>query len=413
MNELLFRFAVALGIGLLIGAERERRKGAGPARRASGIRTFAIGALIGAVSWTLGGAGMLGFALLVVAGLTGVAYVRARDEDPGLTTEVALLLTLLLGALAMREPPVASALAVTLAILLAARSRMHHFVSAVLSEEELADALILAAATLVALPLIPDRAMGPFEAINPRTIWKIVILVMSISAAGYVAVRLLGPRYGLALAGLASGFVSSAATIGSMGARALAQPALLRPAVAGAVLSTVATVLQMAAILAVTSGATLSALGAPLVAAGCTAVVYGAVVTWRNSRHDAGESASLGRAFSLQTALAFAATMALVLLGSAALNAWLGRAGVLAAAAMAGFADTHAAAMSVAALVAAGKLQPGEAVLPILAGLTTNTVTKAALALTGGGRRFAVQITPGLILVIAAAWIGAALTVVP
>jgi uncharacterized membrane protein (DUF4010 family) len=81
----------------------------------------------------------------------------------------------------------------------------------VLSEEELTDALIFAAAALVVLPLVPDRYVGPFSAINPRTIWKIVILIMSISAGGHIAVRLLGPRFGLPLAGLASGFVSSVA----------------------------------------------------------------------------------------------------------------------------------------------------------------------------------------------------------
>jgi hypothetical protein len=108
----------------------------------------------------------------------------------------------------------------------------------VLSEEELTDALIFAAAALVVLPLVPDRYVGPFSAVNPRTIWKIVILIMSISAGGHIAVRLLGPRFGLPLAGLASGFVSSVATIASMGARARKDPVVSRPAVAGAVLST-------------------------------------------------------------------------------------------------------------------------------------------------------------------------------
>ena len=137
-----------------------------------------------------------------------------------------------------------------------------------ISEEELTDALVFAAATLVVLPLMPDRYLGPFGAINPRTIWKIVILMMSISAGGYMAVRLLGPRFGLPIAGLASGFVSSTATIGAMGARALQEPALARSAVAGAVLSTVATILQMVAVLAATSRSTLYQMRFPLIAAG-------------------------------------------------------------------------------------------------------------------------------------------------
>lgn len=99
--------------------------------------------------------------------------------------------------------------------------------------------------------------------------------------------------------------------------------------------------------------------------------------------------------------------MAGVLFASAALNYWLGKAGVIAASAVAGFADAHSAAVSVASLVAAGKMSARDAVIPCLAGLTTNTVTKAVLAITAGGRHFAIQIIPGLALVIAAAWIAA------
>ena len=107
-------------------------------------------------------------------------------------------------------------------------------VSTILSETELNDALILAAAALVLLPLAPDQYLGPFNALNPRTIWKIVILIMSISATGYISLRVMGPRIGLPITGLTSGFVSSAATISSMGARAAQDPNLLWGAVAGA-----------------------------------------------------------------------------------------------------------------------------------------------------------------------------------
>src|SRR5579864_247070 len=406
-GTIALRLATALGIGLLIGAERERRKGAGASRYPAGIRTFAITCLLGGVSLQLGGEVLLAVATLAIAALVATAYIRTSAKDPGLTTETALLLTLLLGGLAMRQPALASGLAVTLAILLASRTRIHRFVRFVLTEAELTDALVLAAAVLVVLPLIPDHYVGPFSAINPRMIWRIVLLMISISASGYVAVRLLGVRFGLPLAGLASGFVSSAATIASMGSRARQQPVLLRSAVAGAVLSTIATVVEMAAVLAASSRPVLFVLTLPLIAAGVVAVIYAAWFTIWGIRHDAPRATQPGSAFSLKTALAFAATMAAVLLASAALNSWLGKAGVIAASVVAGFADTHAAAVSVASLVAAGKMSARDALIPCLAGLTTNTVTKAVLAITGGGRRFAIQIIPGLMLVIAAAWIAA------
>jgi uncharacterized membrane protein (DUF4010 family) len=210
--------------------------------------------------------------------------MRTEEQDPGLTTETALLLTVLLGGFVLKEPVTASALAVTVAIALMARTRIHHFIRDVLSEEELTDALIFAAAALVVLPLVPDRYVGPFNAINPRTIWKIVILIMSISAGGHIAVRLLGPRFGLPLAGLASGFVSSVATIASMGARARKDPLLSRPAAAGAVLSTVASIVQLAVVLAATSWPAFSVLKISLVGAGLAAIIYGALFTFRNIR---------------------------------------------------------------------------------------------------------------------------------
>ena len=407
IGEPAFRLASALAIGLLIGAERERRKGEGPLRSAAGIRTFALASLLGGVSVALGGNLLLAVTTTVIAAFCVVAYLRTHEQDPGLTSEAALVLTALLGGLAQRETATASALAVIVTVLLAARSRLHSFVKMVMSEQELTDALIFAAATLVVLPLMPDRYVGPFGAINPRTIWKIVILMMSISAGGYIAVRLLGPRFGLPIAGLASGFVSSTATIGAMGALATQEPALARPAVAGAVLSTVATILQMTALLAATNMATLHQMRFPLIAAGIAALAYGALLTFLSVRQKAVPPTQSGRAFSLKSAVFFAGTIAVVLFLSAALNARLGRAGVLAAAVVAGFADTHSAAVSVASLVAAGKFAARDAVIPILAALTTNTISKAAVAISTGGRRFAMQIIPGLVIVIAATWLAA------
>ena len=404
----ILAYGLALGIGLLIGAERERRKGVGPSRAPMGIRTFASVSLLGAVSFSLGDSLLLAVMAFAVAGLSVMAYRLSHEQDPGLTTEVALLLTLLLGGLSMREPTLASGVAVILTILLTARNFLHRFVSTVLSESELNDALILAAAALVLLPLAPDQYMGPFNALNPRTIWMIVILIMLISSTGYISLRAMGARIGLPITGLTSGFVSSAATISSMGARAALEPQLLWGAVAGAVLSTVATFIQMAVVLETTSQQTLLALWLPLTCAGITALAYGIIITLIALRQKPPDSINLGQPFSLKTALLFAATVSSFMLLAAALNQWLGSEGVIVAAAFAGFADTHSAAVSVASLVAAGKLSANEAVLPILAGLTTNTITKAVLAILSGNWRFVSAIILGLILVILSAWIGAA-----
>jgi uncharacterized membrane protein (DUF4010 family) len=401
-------FLVALGIGLLIGIDRERRKGEGPTRRPAGLRTFALAALGGAVAMAVGKELLLAATVLGTVAFAGLSYWRARnDGDPGLTTETALVLTTLLGGFAMREPEFAAGLGVVTAVLLTARSALHRFVRKVLTDEEIGDLLVFAAATLVVLPLLPDHPIGPFDALNLRTIWTIVILVMAVGALGYVAVRVVGPRYGLPIAGLASGFISSSATIGAMGARAAKEPDLMKPAVAGAVLSSVATVAQLVILIAVTSITTLQALWLPLVLAGATAILYGGGFTLWALKQKTKNDETEGHAFSLTTALAFAAILAVVLLAAAAAQHWFGEAGVLVAASVAGFADTHSAAVSVASLVSDGRIKPPQTIIPVLAAFTTNTVTKMVFAVTAGGRLFALYVIPGLLLMLAAAWAGA------
>lgn len=407
MDEPVFRLAGALAIGCLMGAERERRKGKGPQRSPAGIRTFALAALAGGVSVIVGGGALLAVTTAIFAAFASIGYLRTREQDPGLTSEAALVFAVLLGGLAQTHTATASAIAVLVTALLAARTPLHRFVSDVITESELADGLVFAAAVLVVLPLMPDRYLGPFGAINPRIIWKIVVLVMSISAAGYIAVRLLGPRVGLPLAGLASGFVSSTATIGAMGTRAAQDPAVARPAVVGAVLSTVATVVEMVAVLAATSRSTLHQMRFPLLAAGLAALAYASFFIMRPMQRDTAPSSQKGRAFSLKTAISLGALLAVVLVISAALNTWLGQAGVLAAAAVAGLADAHAAAVGVASLVSAEKFTATESIFPILAALSTNTLSKIAFAIYSGGRRYAMQVAPGLLFVIAAAWAAA------
>jgi len=191
-----------------------------------------------------------------------------------------------------------------------------------------------------------------------------------------------------------------------MGARAAKTRDVLAAAVAGAVLSTIATIVQMALVLAATSVTTLRTLSVPLICAGVAAVLYGTVFTIGALQQKTENEAQRGRAFSLSTAVIFALTLSGILVASAALREWFGERGIIVAAALAGFVDTHSAAISVASLVASGKMTAADAVLPILAGLSTNTMSKMFLAGISGGRSFALRVIPGLIVVALAAWGG-------
>lgn len=371
------------------------------------MRTFALVALLGGICAEFSSVVPLAIAGTFIALAVVVSYAVRRHEDPGLTTEVALVTAFLLGALTGTDPVLAGALAVVVAVLLAARAPLHRFVLRSLSPQEIHDGLVFAAAALVVLPLVPNRELGPYGVINPFAIWRLVVLVMAISAAGYIGQRLLGPRLGLALAGFAGGFVSSAATVGAMGTRALQDPRLMRPAVAGAVLSSVATVIQLAIVVGATSPEALRELALPLILAGLAAASYGAIFSLRALRGETPDTIDRGRAFDLKTAVLFAVTVTAVLLVSAALSDWLGTAGLVLGIALAGFADVHAAAISAAALAASGTISPDEAAIPVLAALTANTVTKAVLAVIAGRWRYAVQVWPGLLLVLAGGWLGA------
>ena len=305
----------------------------------------------------------------------------------------------------MEAPQTAAAIAMAVTVLLYAKSWLHNLVTSAISKDELDDALIFAAATLVVLPLVPNRQMGPYLALNPRSIWIAIVLVMAISG-GLVAVRLFRTRFGLPPAGAFSGLISSTATIGAMGSRAKKSPDLLAACVAGAVLSTVATIAQMALVVAATSMPTLISMSGSLLLAGGTALAYGAAFTLLAARNSGSSAAQTGGVFSVKTALAFGLILAVILIISAALQERFGGAGVLLAAVVAGLVDTHAAAISVATLVASGKVTAQDADVPILAALTSNTLSKIVMAATGGGWAFALRVVPGLILVALAAWIG-------
>lgn len=399
--ETLRGFAVALGIGLLVGIERERRKGEGASAMAAGVRTFGLIALAGAVAERIGGVGIaVAGAFTALAALA--SYRGSRERDPGLTTEVAMLAVFLLGVLAMREVALAAGLGVAVALLLSAKSRVHRFVRNALTEQELHDALLLAAAAAIVLPLLPDRTIDPWQVLNLRKLWLLAVIVMAINAAGHVALRAFGARIGLLLAGLAGGFASSTATIAGMGARAKEHPELAMAAAGAGVVSNVSTVVQLAVITGTLSPPLLRVLWPPIVAAGVVIVAFALVAAWATRKVEARPARVAGRAFDPRHALLFVAIVATVLLVSAAMLAWLGNAALEWTLAASGLADVHAATASAAQLVAAGRITPQMAIPGVVLAFAANSTVKVVLALATGGRAYALRLLPGIVAMVAA-----------
>ncbi|MGH8239894.1 MAG: MgtC/SapB family protein [Steroidobacteraceae bacterium] len=405
-EQLIIRLAAALAVGLLIGIERERSKGQGPRRAAAGVRTFTLIALAGAMSLELGGLPAFLLVTAIVGAFAAISYLRSVRRDPGLTTEVAMVVTLLLGGLTLREPQLAAALAVVVTIILASRTKVHDWIKNVLTDDEVRDGLLLAAAALVVLPLLPKQAVDPWGVVDLRKLWMLAVLVMAINGLGYIAVRALGAKVGLALAGLFSGFVSSTATIGAMGSRSKARPELHRSAVAGAAASSIATVVQLAIVVGLVSMPTLEALLPSLVLSGLAATAYAGLFTLRSVRETAQQDLPAGRPFSPKTALLFVLVVGAALAVSTALTSWLGNNGLLLASGVAGLGDAHAAAISAASLAAGGKADVPLAAVAVLIGFSTNSLSKAVVAFSLGDRRFALQLLPGLVLMVLAAWGG-------
>jgi uncharacterized membrane protein (DUF4010 family) len=403
-TELLTGLAAALGLGILIGMERERRKGGAISRRAAaGVRTHALLALFGAISMQLGIAALAAGALGVVA-LTVASYVRTSARDPGLTAEIAILLTYVLGALALSQPLLAAALGVVVAVLLAAKDWLHRLTRELISEREMRDLLLLAAATLIALPLLPSEAVDPWGVLKPSALGKLVVLVMAIGAAGHVALRLIGARWGLPLAGFFAGFASSTAATAGFGQRARATPAVRTSAVAAALFANLASLILFAIVIGAAAPALLLSLRWPLGAAAAVLAICGAVGLWHASTDaDSLPDRPQARAFRLSHALIFAAVIATVLLLSAWLHEMFGDRGALVAATVAALAELHAAAAGLAQLSAAGGIEPAHARWGVIAMLAASAAAKTVLGFVSGGAGYGARVMVGLLGMVAAA----------
>jgi len=239
--ELLLNLATALGVGLLIGTERSWSGGDQDGQEIAGIRTFGLAGLFGglaALSASHFGVSAWIAMFVVLALLTIAGYVIEStrvNADRGMTTEIALLLTFLLGSLAVAESRIlAASIAVVVALLLSLKSRLHGALRK-LNEAELGGALKLLFISVVLLPALPNQGYGPWEAFNPYTTWWMVVLIAAIGFAAYVAIRLLGTRHGLLVTALLGGIVSSTAMTITL---ARLDSPKLRPALAAGLLAT-------------------------------------------------------------------------------------------------------------------------------------------------------------------------------
>jgi len=385
-------FLVALAIGLLLGFERERSHNR---RIPAGSRSFALLSLLGAVTASFGPWAVVA-GLAAIGALMALAYVRTNSGDPGTTTEIAALVTYLLGALANSRPALAVALAILSVGLLVSKDRIHHFVRDVVSEVELEDAIKFFVIAFVILPLLPDRALGPYGVLNPEKVWLLVVLLTGIGWAGYIGVRALGPERGLLVTGLAGGFVSATATTASMGRLSRAGGSLRAP-LASALAASLATFLQLVVVIGYVAPQVLHRLWPPVLVSALVLVVVAAIVYRGAGRTHDETTIPASRPFALRPALILAAVLIVALL----VGRWgadvLGPEGAVLAAFAAGLADAHAGAIAAATLAVSGDITVDTAMIAIAAALGSNLIVKMVLAFAAGGRRFGLGFLAGML----------------
>jgi uncharacterized membrane protein (DUF4010 family) len=347
------RFGASLGIGLLIGLERERN----PAGKA-GVRTFALVALFGALAAELGhrleSFWSVPVGLAVVAAMLITEYAReSADKEPGTTTVVAAAVCYLLGVLAgIGEAQLAGALAIGVTALLYFKPELEGF-SAGLARHEQVSVLQFLVVAFIVLPIAPDADLGPYGVLNPREIWLVVVLISGIGLASYVALRVAGAKHGTLLVGLLGGMVSSTATTMLYARRSRDSDALHGVAARVVPIANLVPLPRIALFVALLAPGLLPRLAAPLALAMLAGLAVQAVLARRS---DGEEQAlpEMRNPASLGTALRFAALYALVLVLAAWLSDVVGTGGLVVAALVTGLTDIDPIVLSALRLFGSG-----------------------------------------------------------
>lgn len=390
------QFGIAILLGALVGIEREKHREERKAKtvQAAGLRTFILLAMFGACAgwlsrtsgsnWVLA-AGVLIAGTIVVAGY--VVTTRGQTQSLGLTTEIASIIVFLLGAIVMLGgSEVAIGLAVITTAVLAFKDPMHGFVRQ-LGWDDVYSGLQLLIATFVALPLLPDKPVDPWGALNPYQLWLLVILISGLSLVGYALTRWLGPGKGALLTGLAGGLVSSTAVTVSFSREARTNPENTTAFASGILVAWSVMFLRVLVIVSVVNRALLGPLVVPFVAVAVVAAAGAALLFYRRSLKtrsvNAQEDLRVANPFSVASAAKFAAFFAVVLVAVKIAQEHFASGGVYAVAALAGLTDVDAITLSMSELAKQGEVRV--AVVAIVIASLVNTVVKCGIAFVVGG----------------------------
>lgn len=389
MSALFARFGLAILLGFLIGLERERDN----PDRFAGMRTFSLISLTGAtlalVSEQFANIWLFVAGFVVVAAYSLASYIlNFPSGRTGITTEIVFVLALLLGALAYwDQQTLAAAVTIVVIFVLSFKPTLQRFLKNV-DRQDIVAGLQFAIVWVVVLPLLPNRTYDPFDALNPREIWIMVVLVTALNLLGYVLSQVVGVQKSIRLSGVLGGVISSTATTFNFARRSRNDEEKEHHqafALAIAIAST-GMFIRLLILIAIFNVALSVALVPPLLIG---AVVLGLadLVMWRSI----GDENSEGRInrketrspFALRPALQFGVLFAVILLVSAVAQEFLGDVGVYLSSIVGGVAGMDAVALSMAKL-SGGPVSQSVAVRSVALGVASNMVFKGAIAMSTG-----------------------------
>jgi len=394
------KFLTSLTIGLLIGLERERN----PSAKA-GLRTFALvslfGTLIALLADKSGSPWLLIAGLLAVAGMIIAAYLNspAENHDPGTTTVAALLICYALGVLVWYDlSKLAVMLAIATTVLLYFKPELQGMTQR-LSRRDLVSILQFAVLSFVILPILPNQNFGPYDAFNPHHAWMMVVLISGLSLAGYVALRIVGQRYGAPLLGFLGGLVSSTATTLLYARHSKLNEGMLRLSAVVILIASQVVLIRLAVVSGIVSPGILKQL-IPVMGLG---LLFGLVATafhWKRLQN-AGDLPlpQTANPTELHAALGFGLLFVVVLLCSAWLSDVAGSGGLYLVAIASGLTDVDAITLSSLRLFQMDKLSSEQAVISIAIAFISNMAFKFGLAVSIGGMALAKHIAGGFVAI--------------
>ncbi|MEJ2897940.1 DUF4010 domain-containing protein [Acinetobacter sp. NS-4] len=390
-QELLMIMAAALGCGLLIGLERERSKQRENQHSFAGVRSFTICALLGALCFAFGHIfGVMG--ALIVGGI-GIFSLKNQLQDPGVTTELAFVMTYFIGALCIWNITLAASLSVVLTVILMMKHSIHGFAGKWITGAEFRDGLFLLALILIGLPLTPNTPLWG-SVLNPHIILKLLTIILVVQALAHIAKRLLSSKKALMLSSIASGFVSSTATIAHLGLQVRNGEVDARSNAGAALMSCISTLVLL---FIVVGGVSLTWLKLLILPSLIAIAILALCAYWLLHKAEPVEETEPEDSpmFSLKEAVIIAVTLTLIQAGVYGLELLLGDAGLIAGTLLASLFEIHAAA---AAVVVQGEPTNTSLLYAMMLGLAAHAVSKSINAAISGGLKFALYFAPVQIL---------------